>query len=269
MALLTRNLPRFISDPAIAIIGQTCYTSLVENLNINDMECIKLSISKALGLGIVAGGSVVKIPQVLLITKARSARGLSLSAYILETLGYSFTLAYSARNHFPFSTYGENLFLTIQNLAVTLLIILYPTSPTDPSGYNVIGVTAASLISAVLALSLVAVPHSLLALLQISTLPISLFSKIPQIVQNARARSTGQLSSVAVASQVLGCVARLFTTATEVGDPIVLWGFGLALLLNAVIAVQMWLYWGSDELPSHVAEKTRVEGTVPVAWASA
>ena len=192
-----------------------------------------------------------------------------MSAYILETLGYSFSLAYSARNHFPFSTYGENLFLTIQNLVVTLLIILYPTSITDPSAYNVVGVAFASLISGVLALLLATVPHGALALLQMSTLPISLFSKVPQIVKNGRSRSTGQLSLIAVASQVVGCLARLFTTATEVGDPIVLWGFGLALVLNTIIAVQMWVYWGNDVIPYQALEKIGGDETVPGTWSRA
>lgn len=44
---------------------------------------------------------------------------------ILETFSYAITLSYAARNAFPFSTYGENLFLTIQNVIITLLIVWY------------------------------------------------------------------------------------------------------------------------------------------------
>ena len=50
-----------------------------------------------------------------------------------------------------------------------------------------------------------------------------------------------------------GCVARLFTTATEVGDSLVAAGFALALVLNLVLGAQLWLYWGDkgvvDEFP--------------------
>lgn len=73
------------------------------------------------------------------IVNTRSARGLSLSAYvsifallvsssssqILETTSYAVSLAYASRNKFPFSTYGENFFLTIQNVVITLLILFY------------------------------------------------------------------------------------------------------------------------------------------------
>lgn len=46
--------------------SQKCYTSLVENLDIADVECIKFSLSKGLGLGIVVGGAIMKVPQLLL-----------------------------------------------------------------------------------------------------------------------------------------------------------------------------------------------------------
>jgi mannose-P-dolichol utilization defect protein 1 len=90
-------------------------------------------------------------------------------------------------------------------------------------------------------------PKETLALLQVATLPLSLFSKVPQIRENARSGSTGQLSAVAVIAQIAGCLARLFTTATEVGDNIVAAGFALALVLNIVLGAQMWMYWGKGE----------------------
>lgn len=240
-----KNLPWFIRDPAVGIIGEKCYVSLIENLNIGDVECIKFSISKGLGVGIVVGGSFMKLPQLLLILRARSARGLSLPSYILETLSYAITLAYSARNAFPFSTYGENLFLTLQNIVITLLIIRHSprrSSSSSSSSKLILGVAVSAATSYLLAI----IPMSFLALLQVATIPLSLLSKFPQIYENQTNRSTGQLSAVAVISQVAGCLARLFTTATEVKDPIVFAGFFLAFLLNLVLGFQMYMFWGQD-----------------------
>ncbi|KAF8075231.1 hypothetical protein FPV67DRAFT_1665959 [Lyophyllum atratum] len=244
MTSITRNLPWFIRDLGVSIVGQECYTSLVENLDIGDVQCIKYSLSKGLGIGIVVGGSIMKVPQILLILKARSARGLSLSAYVLETLSYAITLTYSFRNGFPFSTYGENFFLTIQNAVITLLIISYSTSPRARTSKLVSGAVLMAASSA----GLYALPDSTLSLLQLATLPLSLFSKLPQIRQNARSQSTGQLSAFAVISQILGCMARLFTTATEVGDSLVSAGFAFALVLNLVLGAQLWMYWGQSGL---------------------
>ena len=239
---------------------QKCYASLVENLDFADVACLKYALSKGLGLGIVVGGSIMKVPQLMLskppslsplpqthpaqVLSAKSARGLSLPAYILETLAYAITTAYAYRNDFPFSTYGENSFLTIQNTLITFLIVYLPSTPLRKAQH-----TAGRLVLTAVGtvVSLYAVPKETLALLQLATLPLSLFSKLPQITQNARSRSTGQLSAFAVVSQIVGCLARLFTTATEVGDIIVTAGFALALVLNIIVGVQMWMYWGKDD----------------------
>ncbi|KAH7927933.1 mannose-P-dolichol utilization defect 1 protein [Leucogyrophana mollusca] len=247
MTAITQNLPWFISDLGVSIIGQKCYTSLVENLNIGDVDCLKYSLSKGLGLGIVVGGSIMKVPQLMLILNARSARGLSLPAYVLETLAYAITTTYSFRNNFPFSTYGENLFLTLQNTIITLLIIYYPTASPRKSQNVSSHLTIATVATAASALALYVFPKEVLSVLQLATLPLSLFSKLPQIRQNSRAQSTGQLSAFAVVSQIAGCLARLFTTATEVGDLIVTAGFALALVLNIVLGAQLWMYWGKEE----------------------
>ena len=191
--------------------------------------------------------SHARLTAALLVVSARSARGLSLTAYVLETISYAITLAYSYRNEFPFSTYGENLFLTIQNIVITLLIVHYnpPTSLISRSPVQRAVLSIQATIACLVALAVV--PSSTLAMFQLATLPLSLFSKLPQIRQNSRAQSTGQLSAFAVISQVAGCSARLFTTAAEVGDPILSAGFALALILNVVLGAQMFMYWGKDE----------------------
>ena len=206
----------------------------------------------------------MKVPQIVLskfqyillghssdssaVVTGHSARGLSFPAYVLETMAYAITLAYSFRHLFPFSTYGENLFLTVQNVLITLLIIYFaPTTfLTRHTGtFQKIAITSVFMAATGLALSTMTLDT--LALLQITTLPLSVFSKLPQIRQNFRSKSTGQLSTFAVVSQIVGCLARLFTTATEIGDPLVLAGFAVALLLNIILGVQLWLYWGENE----------------------
>ena len=84
------------------------------------------------------------------------------------------------------------------------------------------------------------------AILQAATLPLSLSSKVPQILSNPRARSTGNLSAFAVFNALLGCVARLFTTKQEVNDPLIFWSFAGAAAFNAVIAAQMVAYWNNE-----------------------
>ncbi|KAH9954936.1 hypothetical protein BC827DRAFT_1142290 [Russula dissimulans] len=266
MTSITRNLPRFVKDLGISIIGQRCYVSIIENLNVEDVDCIKYSLSKGIGVGIVVGGSIMKVPQLLLILGAQSASGLSLTAYILETSSYAITLAYSSRNGFPFSTYGENLFLTIQNIFITLLIVLYdPPSSSRRLTTNTTGRLIAGFL-AVLAVgfALFTAPAGVLAVAQLCTLPLSLFSKLPQIAQNYRARSTGQLSTFAVISQIGGCAARLFTTSQEVNDPLVAAGFALAFVLNLIVGVQMYAYWGKGVVIASYETGTKARDEFPL-----
>ncbi len=84
-----------------------------------------------------------------------------------------------------------------------------------------------------------------MSLLQASTVPLSLISKAPQIMSNHRLKSTGNLSAFAVFNAFFGCLARLFTTSQEVGDSLMWWGFALAGALNAVLVVQMLVYWNN------------------------
>lgn len=249
MTAITRNLPSFIKDPAVGLIGPRCYVSLIENLHLSDVVCLKLAISKGLGIAIVLGGAVMKVPQLLLILRAKHAKGLSLPAFALETLAYLITLIYAYRNAYPFSTYGENFFLTIQNVVITLLIIyLLPSGQshltTKRARSNSPAVAMAGVIAIFTTYILLTIPMNMLQLFQLGTVPISLFSKIPQISENYRNQSTGQLSVFAVTSQIFGCAARLFTTATEMEDSLVFAGFALALVLNLALGWQIWMYWG-------------------------
>lgn len=62
---------------------------------------------QGLGYGILAGSTMVKIPQIIAVLKAGSAEGLSPLSIELETLGYCISAAYGFLLGLPFSAYGE------------------------------------------------------------------------------------------------------------------------------------------------------------------
>lgn len=258
---VTQNLPAFVQKPAIALIGQECYTTLIYNLDFSSKRCVKYAISKALGLGIVVFGSIMKVPQILNIINGRSARGISLLMYTLEVIAYTISLAYAVRSQLPFSTYGENLSLTVQNMIITLLVIAYTpltkNGMIDPSARSNQMVLAAVLMAiGSLALATPSViSSSTLTFLQACTIPISLASKVPQMLELYKDKSRGQLSSIVVFAQLLGTVARVFTTMTETDDKLLLYGFGLATIFNAVIAAQVMYYWSADNTRAQLKKR--------------
>ena len=145
-------------------------------------------------------------------------------------------------------------------MLITLLIMAY--SPMD--GYsrqvtatcrrwgittNMFYVSVGAAIMALSSLALAserAVPPHALQFLQALTIPASLASKVPQILELNRDKATGQLSVLVVFAQLMGTAARVYTTLTETSDPLLFWGFALATGFNAVIAAQVILYWNGN-----------------------
>ncbi|KAI9318534.1 hypothetical protein BX666DRAFT_1835441, partial [Dichotomocladium elegans] len=230
--------PGLLKDPLVRLIGDRCYESLIEDFDLTHLDCIKYALSKVLGLGIVVGGSVVKIPQIFTIVSSGSVRGLSLASFVLETLACCITFSYNWRQSNPFSTYGESFFLMIQNILISLMVLFYNRR---------YGATAGGLIAYLLFLSFLTsatlVPSWLMASLYAITIPLSLASKVPQIYTNYVNRSTGQLSVFAVFNYFFGTTARVFTTVMELDDPLMLFGNLLASILNGVLVVQVFIYW--------------------------
>lgn len=112
---ITHNLPAPIQELGVTILGdEKCYKTLVLDVDFTATECIKLAISKGLGLGIIAASSIVKVPQILKLVSSRSAAGVSFLSYLLETGALLVGLAYNKRQENPFSTYGENALIMAQ-----------------------------------------------------------------------------------------------------------------------------------------------------------
>ncbi|KAF9903444.1 hypothetical protein EC991_003817 [Linnemannia zychae] len=257
-------LPLLLKTPAVAILGKSCYTSLVEEFNYRDTPCIKLAVSKGLGYGIVAGGAIVKTPQILKIISTRSAQGLSLLSYLLETLACIIGLAYNIRHGHPFSTYGETFFVAIQDIIILGLMLHYRKKNTWALVVifsffllaNVLGNTTQLVQDDGYVVTSFFISEKTSTFLQKSIVPITLLSKIPQILENYRNKSTGQLSAFAVFNYFAGSLARVYTTLTEVQDDSILYGFLLSTSLNCILAFQMALYWNNSHLKAFKSPAT-------------
>ncbi|CAK7240661.1 MAG: hypothetical protein STHCBS139747_002107 [Sporothrix thermara] len=265
---VTHNLPAPIRDIGVGLLGDTCYQALILDVDETNVECIKLAVSKGLGVGIVGASAVVKVPQILNLVRSRSAAGVSFLSYLLETTSYLVSLAYNVRNGFPFSTYGETAFILVQNVVITLLVLHY-------SGRG----AAAAVLAAVLAIaatalfsapgsgagvgsgvSALAVSATQLGYLQAGAGALGVASKIPQILAIWQQGSTGQLSAFTVFNYLVGSLSRIFTTLQEVDDKLILYSFVAGFALNAVLAAQMVYYWNSAPAPAKVAAKKKAAG---------
>lgn len=176
-----------------------------------------------------------------LVLKEHSTRGLSFSAYFIEMIAYVIATVYCYRTQCPFSTYGESLLLSLQNIMIILYIMYYSrlrfmaSSREDSVFYVGVAIAAGACL-------LYIIPLSLLETLQPLTVPVAVLSKIPQIIRNYRTSSTGLISGFVVRAQITSCFARMFTTPPVFEDTIVWNGSMASLVLNSVLGVQVLLY---------------------------
>ena len=120
---LTHKLPVPIRDLGVSILGETCYKNLLLDINLESTDCLKLAVSKGLGIGIIGASSIVKVPQIIKLVNSKSAVGVSFLSYLLETAAYLIGLAYNFRQGFPISTYGETGLILVQNVIISALVV--------------------------------------------------------------------------------------------------------------------------------------------------
>lgn len=190
---ITHNLPKPIADLGTSLLGPKCYKTLIHNIDLSSSECVKLAVSKGLGIGIIGASSIVKIPQLLKLLNSQSAEGLSFLSYLLESGAYLISLSYNVRHGFPFSTYGETALILVQNIAIASLVLKYSGNSVGIAGW--IG----GLIAAGAALfNKDWVGDERLSLLQATAGVMGVAAKVPQILTIWSEGGTGQLSAFAV-----------------------------------------------------------------------
>ncbi|KAI9776366.1 MAG: hypothetical protein M1816_005333 [Peltula sp. TS41687] len=250
---MTRNLPTPINNFLISLLGPDCHQLLISELSLTSPACLKLAVSKALGVGIIGASSVVKVPQILKLLSSGSASGVSFLSYALETLSFVISLAYNVRHGFPFSTYGETAMIVVQNVVIACLVLGLQGRKTGAAAF-VAGL--ASLAWALLGgggggggvaqgKAQGVVGLETLRTLQMGAAGLSVLSKIPQIWTIWQQGATGQLSAFTVFNYLAGSMSRIFTTLQEVDDKLILYGFVAGFVLNAVLAAQMLYYWNA------------------------
>ena len=204
-------------------------------------------LSTIVGVCVLIGSLLYKIPQLLRVIRHRSAAGISLLMYTLETIGTTFSAVYFARRAFPFASYGESVFIMAQNVLLIMCIVLFEQLPKLPATIAAILYT----FSLILLYSNL-VPLKILVALQVCSIPILNLARVPQIALNWRRKGTGQLSPITLGLQLLGNIARIFTTIAQVKDPLMFIGICVATCFNTTLFAQ-WIYYSrrAPNLPTH------------------
>lgn len=215
---------------------------------LSDMACFKQTLSLILGIGIVCGAGLIKLPQVAAVVSAQSGEGLSMITLCIETFGYAYNLAAHYRLRYPVSTYGDFGVLMLQNSI--LIILVHRFANKSPTGAAIVS----AMFCGLAVMCSPAFPVGVLQLMTLVNVPVTFAARIPQIMKSFRNKSTGSLSAITCCGLFLGSSARVFTTLQDVDNVNILIGYIASASLNAIIAGQV-LYYGDSKRRSETTKK--------------
>ena len=216
--------------------------------------CLTQLITKGLGVAIIFGSCLNKTPIMINILNSQSASGISRNSLYGEALVYANGAVYGFLEGHPFTAYGENGALLLQNVIIILMAWQFAT--TKVTVQEKITVTVAAILYLFVTLTLL--PEEYRYLLMAMIWPVLLYARGSQVLETFRSKHTGNLSIVTTGLNLGGGLARIATTMKETGDQTVLAGFILSVALNFIMFCQYWLYLKNT---LKVAKELQVEKT--------
>jgi mannose-P-dolichol utilization defect protein 1 len=208
-------------------------------------ECVSTSISKSLGYGIIAGSSVVKIPQVLNVISSRSGDGLSLDSQVMEFVSNALAVVYYALyEKSPFSAYGETIIVALGCLLVICAMIYFAKKDRAEGIVRLVLSVAAvaafipSVFDPLVKYAPVAVNAGIVVLF-LAQLAFWV-ARITQIIDTEKTKSNGAQSSITLVANLLGTTARIFTSMKEVNNK---YQLGCTVFNAGLNAVLLWQFW--------------------------
>ncbi|XP_076462687.1 solute carrier family 66 member 3-like [Babylonia areolata] len=196
-----------------------------------------LILCNVLSATVILACLVLKVPQISAVVKQGSSKGLSLNSVLLELWSYSTMLTYHYAMSYPLPTYLEYAFLVPQDL-VLLTVVLHSrgslTTKTIPlfSLYAVV----------CYALAFRLVPDLVLTACISVVAPVSMSSKLLQILSMVSTKDAGTVSATTWALATFCTLARSITTLVQTGDMAVLLNFAVSFSLNVAMTTIIIFY---------------------------
>ncbi|CAG9784608.1 unnamed protein product [Diatraea saccharalis] len=244
-------MTEFLKGLFLTLLSEKCYDEYFNKYNFLDVPCFKSTLSKGLGIGIIAGSILVKVPQILKILSSKSAEGINIYGVYLEIFAITANFAYSYIMGFPFSAWGEGTFLAVQTAIIAVLVLHYGGSPAKATLF------LATYVGLVSILISGYTPIPLLWNMQAFNVPIILLAKSIQVLTNYKNGSTGQLSAVTCFLLLGGSIARIFTSVQETGDSIIILTYCVSTIANGALVLQLFWYWNVGKPNKNVNKKKK------------
>lgn len=244
-------MAHFLRKATLLLFTDKCLHTYFHELNFLHVECFKATLSKSLGLAIIAGSILVKVPQILKLLQSKSSQGINALSVLMDLFAITAMTSYGFSKGFPFSSYGDGVFLGLQTLVIEALVFHYQGNTAKATAFLS---AYAAVVSVILAGM---VPLNVLWGCQAMTIPIILTSKLIQAYTNYTNGSTGQLSAATGFMLFFGSLARIFTSIQETGDLTTIIMYVCSTTANAIIVAQILYYWNVTTERAATAKKIK------------
>jgi mannose-P-dolichol utilization defect protein 1 len=210
----------------------------VEQIPFISSGCFTPLLTKALGVVVILGSCLNKIPIMLNMMKTQSAAGISRNSLYGEALVYGSCALYGFLSGHPFTAYGENVSLPMQNTVLILMSWQFSAGVISSQEKGTAIVGFATYVFAILNF----LPESQRYLLMSSLWPVMLYARGSQVLETFQVKHTGNLSIATTTLSLVGALIRVVTTLKETGDMVVISGYLLSMSLSFAMFVQYWIY---------------------------
>ncbi|XP_067295177.1 mannose-P-dolichol utilization defect 1a [Pseudorasbora parva] len=216
---------------------EKCYDYFFIYFNFMHVPCLKIILSKTVGIWVLMGIVIAPLPQIWKVFWSGSSNGLCLTSIFLELLAISTHAAFCYTQSFPIGAWGESLFALIQIAVLALLIQHY-------RGKTIKGVYFLALYCGFMfLLASPLTPVSVVWTLHEWNVLLVIAGRFFQAGSNFKYGHTGQLSALSVFLVFLGSLGRIFSSLQDTGLSLSSQMHALACCGSGVMLAQILMYW--------------------------
>lgn len=196
---------------------------------------VKDAVAKGLGYVLAAGAMTVYTPILLNLVKTKSAKGYSVATWVFNVIGLTMAALYPFKRGYLVTTYVEILMIAIQSVGILGLVCTFQ----ERSREYMIGMGL--FLSAVTAIIALPMSSDALNIMQLAAILICNYANLPQILLTFKS-GVSSWSWITAAMSMAGNLIRVYTTLALTKDKLVLSGYVLGFVSNAVLFAQCFIY---------------------------
>ncbi|PBC25349.1 solute carrier family 66 member 3 [Apis cerana] len=173
---------------------------------------------------------ILKIPQILNLLTAKSANQISIVSLLLELTSYTVMTSYNFTNGYSVLSYLEYPIILFQEYILIFLVLKYLNK------INIFSILVSILyIVTSISLAMQLIPKFVLTILAPLCTPISVSSKIIQLLAIIRAKNADTVSPITWFISAFTNLTRVFTIWMDSADILLLGNFVISVILSSSI----------------------------------